>query len=255
MTLPIPFRVASILPNLAVRRLHKTTVSPLRNPPRRAGTPALQYNVHGQWRRERQPAPLRRGRRTWRMADSYLSSPARGGFVGRAFSPAAWGLPPPQGFRDDASTAARRWRFGAQSTKCRLLARRSSPTKHRARLCRAIFTARWQCTLPSAPFGASTSPCRGGFANGFHPKGSPAREAVGVSRLRGAAHDLANTLPGCLKPPRRAFTPALQYNVYVQRCREWQPAPLRRGRCSHRPADGHSKGLPLSYHLPFPAAM
>ena len=31
-------------------------------------------------------------------------------------------------FRDDASTAARRRRFGAQSTKCRLLARRSSPT-------------------------------------------------------------------------------------------------------------------------------
>ena len=34
-----------------------------------------------------------------------------------------------QGFRDDASTATRRRRFGAQSTKCRLLARRSSPTE------------------------------------------------------------------------------------------------------------------------------
>ena len=34
-----------------------------------------------------------------------------------------------QGFRDDASTAARRRRFGAQSTKCRLLARRSSQGK------------------------------------------------------------------------------------------------------------------------------
>ena len=36
LALPIPFRVASILPNLAVRRLHKTTASPLRKPPRRA---------------------------------------------------------------------------------------------------------------------------------------------------------------------------------------------------------------------------
>ena len=113
-----------------------------------------------------------------------------------------FGLAASQGFRDDASTAARRRRFGAQSTKCRLLARRLSPTKHRARLCRAIFTASRQYTPPSAPFGASTSPCRGGFANGFHPKGSPVRGAVGISRLRGAAHDLANTLPVCLTPPR-----------------------------------------------------
>ena len=44
-----------------------------------------------------------------------------------------FGLAASQGFRDDASTAARRRRFGAQSTKCRLLARRLSPTKHRVR--------------------------------------------------------------------------------------------------------------------------
>ena len=51
------------------------------------------------------------------------------------------------------------------------------------RPCRSLQDTRGagrQCTPPSAPCGASTSPCRGGFANGFHPKGSPARGAVGA---------------------------------------------------------------------------
>ena len=43
---------------------------------------------------------------------------------------------------------------------------------------------------------AGTSPCRGGFANGFHSKGSPARGAVGASRPRGEAPCPADTLPG-----------------------------------------------------------
>ena len=67
------------------------------------------------------------------------------------------------------------------------------------RPCRSLQDTRGagrQCTPPSAPCGASTSPCRGGFANGFHPKGSPARGAVGASRLRGAAPCPADTLPG-----------------------------------------------------------
>ena len=194
-------------------------------------------------------------RRTWRMADSYLSSPARGGFVGRAFSPAAWGLPPPQG-------------SGMMPA--------SSPTKHRAMSCRIlqdISAASRQCTPPSAPYGASTSPYRGGFANGFRPKGSPVRGAVGVRRLRGAAPDLANILPSCLNPPRPCGAALTQnhsapfatlpggrsrppYNItYTCNGAGSGSLPLRKGRCSHRPADGPGKKLPLSYHLPFPAAM
>ena len=49
-----------------------------------------------------------------------------------------WGLAAAHSFRDDASTAARRRRFGAQSTKCRLLARRLPPAEHRARPCPAL---------------------------------------------------------------------------------------------------------------------
>src|SRR5699024_3838762 len=48
----------------------------------------------------------------------------------------------------------------------------------------------------------SAAPCRGGFANGFHLKGSPVRGAGGVSRLRGAAPGSANILPGHRKPSR-----------------------------------------------------
>ena len=68
---------------------------------------------------------------------------------------------------------------------------------------------RSDCRLPhekqlSPPQAAldSAAPCRGGFANGFHPKGSPARGAGGVSRLRGAAPGSANILPGHRKPSR-----------------------------------------------------
>ena len=97
-----------------------------------------------------------------------------------------------------------------------------------------------QCTPPSAPCGAATSPCRGGFwglpferlpCKGLRSRAPPAAETarrsrcrgrrmqarfsvrrmmrapqtgnVGASRLRGAAPCPANTLPGCLKPPRR----------------------------------------------------
>ena len=82
------------------------------------------------------------------------------------------------GLRDDASIVP----YGRGAGPCRGL--------------QDTCGSRRQCTLPSAPCGASTSPCRGGFANGFHPKGSPARGAVGASRLRGAAPCPADTLPG-----------------------------------------------------------
>ena len=162
---------------------------------------------------------------TWQMADSYLSSPTRGGFVGRAFSPAAWGLPPPQGFRGDVSIVP----YGGGAMSCRIL--------------QDISAASRQCTPPSAPYGASTSPCRGGF--GKPPPGRlpckgicrrpptegcrtlPCQYPSGVSQASPALRCGAYTKPQCplRNPPRRAFTPALQYNVYVQRCREWQPAP------------------------------
>ena len=90
--------------------------------------------------------------RAWRKAGVYALPPTRGRNVGRAFSPPARGLRHRKVFRGDASTAARRRRFGAQSTKCRLLARRASPAKHRAGFCRSlqdISDAKRQCTPPS----------------------------------------------------------------------------------------------------------
>ena len=118
----------------------------------------------------------------------------------------------------------------------------SSPTKRRARSCpvlQDISAAKQQCTPPSAPCGASTSPCRGGFieslppgrlpCKGLRSRAPPAADTarrsrcsgrrtqvcfstrsamrapqtgnVGVSRLRGAAPGLANTLPGSADPP------------------------------------------------------
>ena len=89
----------------------------------------------------------------------------------------------------------------ATGTKCRLLARRSSPAKHRAGFCRGlqdISDAKRQCT-PSSP--SVTPPLAGeALSSACHP-GSPVRGAVGVSRLRGAASCSANILPGWRKAP------------------------------------------------------
>ena len=160
--------------------------------------------------------------RAWRSVGVCGSVPVYGRNVGRAISPAALRLAAPQAFRDDASTAARRRRFGAQSTKCRLLARRSPPAEHRARPCPAsqdTSAARRQCTPPSAPCGASTSPCRGGFG-GLPPyKASPVRGGVAPGD-GGVRHPCpASILPGCRLslPPR----------TRVGQC------PLRRLRCSN----------------------
>ena len=147
--------------------------------------------------------------------------PACGGFVGRAISPAAWGL---------------------RHRKVSGTMQASSPTKRRARSCpvlQDISAAKRQCTPSSAPCGASTSPCRGGFieslppgrlpCKGLRSRAPPAADTarrsrcsgrrtqvcfstrsamrapqtgnVGVSRLRGAAPGLANTLPGSADPP------------------------------------------------------
>ena len=56
--------------------------------------------------------------------------------------------------------------------------RASSPAKHRARHCRVlqdISAANRQCTPLSAPCGASTSPCRGGFIKRLPPGRLPCK--------------------------------------------------------------------------------
>ncbi len=56
-------------------------------------------------------------------------------------------------------------------------------------------------------------PLQGRLWENCRPEGSPARGAVGVSGLRGAAPDLANTLPGSAYPPGLAALqdPALRF--------------------------------------------
>ncbi len=110
-------------------------------------------------------------RQAWRLAAASASPPVPGRNVGRAFTPAAKAL---------------RYRKVSGTMQA------SSPTKHGARPCQAlqdISAARRQCTPPSAPSGASTSPYRGGFANGFPPKGSPARGCGVERRLRRIQRD------------------------------------------------------------------
>ena len=113
--------------------------------------------------------------RAWRMAGVCALLPARGGFVGRAFTPAAWGLAAAQGFRDDASIVP----YGCGARRCRAL--------------QDIFAANRQCTPPSAPCGASTSPCRGGFGGTAAYKASPARG--GVAPGDGGVRHLAVPIP------------------------------------------------------------
>mgnify|MGYP006070803483 CR=1 FL=1 len=92
------------------------------------------------------PAGLADG---WRLCVAARSRPQcrAGDFARRG------GLAPPQGFRDDASIVP----YGGRARACRAL--------------QDIFAANRQCTPPSAPCGASTSPCRGGFG------GTAARKA------------------------------------------------------------------------------
>ena len=110
------------------------------------------------------PAGLADG---WRLCVAARSRPQcrAGDFARRG------GLAPPQGFRDDASIV---------------------PYGGRARLCRAlsdISAANRQCTPPSAPCGASTSPCRGGFGGTAAYKASPVRGCGVERRLRRIQRD------------------------------------------------------------------
>src|SRR5699024_5258669 len=85
------------------------------------------------------------------------------------------GPAPPQGFRDDASIVP----YGGRARPCRAL--------------QDIFAAKRQCTPPSAPSGASTSPCRGGFGGTAAYKASPARG--GVAPGDGGVRHLALPIP------------------------------------------------------------
>ena len=159
-------------------------------------------------------------RQVWQAADAYRVVPACGRIVGRAISPAAWGLR----YRRVSGTM-----------------RASSPTdagQGPAGLFRIPMEQGGNAPLPSAPCGASTvrfavpashgalkhacalrpsnllrlafssaggarlrSPLQGRLLS-RRWKGSPVRGAGGVSRLRGAAPGSANILPGHRKPSR-----------------------------------------------------
>ena len=174
---------------------------------------------------------------TWQMADSYLSSPTRGGFVGRAFSPAAWGLPPPQGFRGDVSIVP----CGGGAMSCRIL--------------QDISAASRQCPPPSAPYGASTSPCRGGFGKpppgrlpckGLRSRAPPAADTARRSRCGGRRTRVCFSARSAMRAPqtggwmRRKAQPegciaALQRRYPAKLARNLPY--IRRGRCLHRPAN------------------
>ena len=77
-------------------------------------------------------------------------------------------------------------------------------------------------------------PLQGRLWENCRPEGSPVRGAGGVSRLRGAAPGLANTLPGSADPPGGRERPP--YNAGQtgggagNKIWRWVP-----GRCKHRP--------------------
>ena len=95
-------------------------------------------------------------RRAWRKAGVCGLAPVYGRNVGRAISPAAGGLRHRRGFRDDASIVP----YGCGARACRALQDTSASKR--------------QCTPPSAPYGAATSPCRGGFG-GMPPERLPCK--------------------------------------------------------------------------------
>ena len=123
--------------------------------------------------------------RAWRKAGVFcftarLRVPCRAGDFARRLGSAA-----SQGLRDEQA---------------------SSPTKHRAGSCRGLQDtcgARRQCTPPSAPCGASTSPCRGGCQSAAAPKASPVRGGGIASAMAEGCRTLALPIPfrAAARPP------------------------------------------------------
>ena len=81
----------------------------------------------------------------------------------------------------------------------------SSPTKHRARSCpvlQDISAAKRQCTPSSAPCGASTSPCRGGFIEILPPKRLPCKGSCRRQPTEGCRTRLCQYPSGFCVPSR-----------------------------------------------------
>ena len=81
--------------------------------------------------------------------------------------------------------------------------RASSPTKHRARHCRVlqdISAANRQCTPLSAPCGASTSPCRGGFIKRLPPGRLPCKGSCRCQATEGCGTRPCQYPPGLPQP-------------------------------------------------------
>ena len=159
--------------------------------------------------------------RAWRMAGVCALLPARGGFVGRAFTPAAGpcgsarprgrckhcplrrqgrgaglcGIPPPP-----TGNAPLRLRLAAHPPPLAGEALGRLPFERLP--CKGL-----RSRAPPAADTARRSRCRGRRMQACFSMRrmmrAPQTGNVGASRLRGAAPCLANTLPGCLKPPRR----------------------------------------------------
>ena len=159
--------------------------------------------------------------RAWRRTAASALPLVPGRNVGRAFTPAAWGSAPPQGFRDDASIIPyETWgkalpgfagyfrRKAAMHPSVCAFRRIHLPLQ--GRLCKRFPPKRLPCKglrsrAPPAADTARRSRCSGRRTQVCFSTCSAMRAPqtgnVGVSRLRGAAPCLANTLPGCRIPP------------------------------------------------------
>ena len=159
-------------------------------------------------------------RRAWRMAAVCALPPAPGGFVGRAISPAAWGLRHRRAFRDDASTAARRRRFRAQSTKCRPLARRSSPAdagQAPAGLFRISPPQGGNAPL-RLRLAAHPPPLAGEALGGLSPGRLPCKGSCRHQPTEGCGTLPCEYTSGQTQAPRRAISPAAWGLRYCRGC-------------------------------------
>ena len=165
-------------------------------------------------------------RRVLKATAVYGSLPAFGRNVGRAISPALQHKAHGRQNREQRAAAhpkslpckgrcRRRRRRGAAPGPantlpgCCALPAAAPPAKRGARPCRTlrdISAASRQCTPPSAPSGASSSPCRGAFLGGCPRKSLPCKGRCRRRRRRGAAPGPANTLPGCCALPAAAHS-------------------------------------------------
>ena len=165
--------------------------------------------------------------RAWRMAGVCALLPARGGFVGRAISPAAGPLrhrrvsgtmqaSPPTGAGQGPAGPCRIFLPQTGNAPLRLRPAAHPPPLAGEALGELPFE-RLPCKglrsrAPPAADTARWSRCRGRRMQACFGMRRmmrvPQTGNVGVSRRRGAAPCRANTLPGWRKSPRRAFTPA-----------------------------------------------